>query len=122
MEVLWCEGTDPIAFLLPPYTFHAVMSFECSAHAGVRLVGFDWFEDAKRLIDWEITWALNTSRNGSSIGSALSAMEYMLEELKSWSELVKEKKKYGIAAEVYRWQKDISRRVKGVIESLRRDV
>jgi len=70
------------------------MSFECSAHAGVRLVGFDWFEDAKRLIYWEITWALNRSRNGSSIGSALSAMEYMLEELKSLSELVKEKEKY----------------------------
>jgi len=48
----------------------------------------------------------------------------MLEELKSLSELVKEKEKYGIAAEVYRCRRIYLERVMGtlLIESLRRDV
>lgn len=42
--VYWCE--EPATFTIPPFTLHAVLTFEISTHSGVRVCSTQWM--------WEI--------------------------------------------------------------------
>lgn len=57
LEMLHANG--PQAFILPPYHFHAVISFDTSAHTSISLWGFRWSEQFQRGFRWAIDFATN---------------------------------------------------------------
>jgi hypothetical protein len=54
MEVLWCSDEHKATFVLPPFTFHAVMTFSPSAHSGLKVWSLWWFKEAQEVMSWEI--------------------------------------------------------------------
>src|SRR5882762_9413585 len=57
LEMLHAKG--PQAFILPPYHFHAVITFDTSIHANISLWGFQWLEQFRRGLKWVIDFATN---------------------------------------------------------------
>ena len=60
LEMLYVK--EPQAFILPPYHFHAVITFDTSIHAKVSLWGFQWLEQFRRGFKWVIDFATNYQR------------------------------------------------------------
>lgn len=57
LEMLHANG--PQAFILPPYHFHTVITFDTSAHASISLWGFRWSDQFRRGFKWVIDFATN---------------------------------------------------------------
>jgi hypothetical protein len=78
LQVIHSNGSK--AFILPPYHLHAVITFEASAHSGIALWGFPWWDSSRQGIEWEIEWASNHSFHGCSATHALEVLNSIKEE------------------------------------------
>ena len=88
---------DPIGFSLPPYGIHAVITFSASSHAGIRVWGYDWIDEAFPAIINEIEWAGNAASNRIPASDGIEILQDILAELKNWDRLLKEKGMHGRA-------------------------
>jgi hypothetical protein len=89
LQVIHSTGSK--AFILPPYHLHAVITFEASAHSGIALWGFPWWESSRRGIEWEIEWASNHSFHGCSAIHALEVLNSIMDESLGYWQLVIDK-------------------------------
>jgi hypothetical protein len=98
------HATNSKAFILPPYHLHAVFTFEASAHSGIALWGFPWWEESRKGIEWEINWALNHSVHGCSAMDALNVLKSIKNEsLGYWQEVANRFPQHEQAASVREW-------------------
>ena len=86
LQVIHSTGSE--AFILPPYHLHAVITFEASAHSGIALWGFPWWESSRQGIEWEIEWVLNHSIHGCSATHALEVLNSISNESLGYWQLV----------------------------------
>lgn len=85
LEVLYARG--PQAFILPPYHFHAVVTFDTSIHANILLWGFQWLEPFQRGFKWVIDFATNYRHYNISSEEAESMLNSTQKDLNRWREV-----------------------------------
>lgn len=72
LQVFHCKAGE--AFVIPPYTFHAVLTMQVSAHSGVSFWSYDYLDETMRGLRWEVEWAADFHRHGSTSKEALKEL------------------------------------------------
>ena len=110
LELLFME--DKFVFILPPYHFHAVLTFEASAHCGGCFWTYGWWKStSKAAVEWEYQWAKDHAANGFPAENAIHALEKLSDGMRKWKQLTREKPSHPLYAKVKAWQKDMSERI-----------
>jgi hypothetical protein len=110
LQLMHMKGKE--TFVLPPYTLHCVLTFEVSVHAGVQIWSFYLFDDAKRIMEWEIRWAVNYDTNGFTREEGLEALENILEMgIQKYMDLANMFSEHPRAPEVLSWAKKTEEKV-----------
>ena len=121
LELLHANGSQ--SFVLPPYHFHAVLTFEASAHLGVTLWGFPWWDTSRRGVEWEIQWASNHSKNGFSSEMAEGVLNAIQDEsLKYWTEVINRFPKHELAETVKSWLISMKANIQDVLAAIHASV
>jgi len=88
LTLLYQRGRQ--SFLMPPYHIHAVLTFEVSAHSGTTVWDYNsWKDTARRLTEWESSWALDYFKNGHTRSDGVQALQYLLHAMTRWDKLHK---------------------------------
>jgi hypothetical protein len=90
--------TESTGFYLPPYGFHAVLTFTPSTHSGVRAWGYPWAKISFEGLERDIDWCARTLSLGLSIDRAKETLDEIDYELENWGRLVTVKKDDGVGA------------------------
>jgi hypothetical protein len=88
LKVLYQTGRQ--AFFMPPFHFHAVLTFEVSAHCGTPIWDYDhWKHTARRVTEWEYLWGRDYFQNGCVREDARLTMEHLNHAMSRWDKLGK---------------------------------
>jgi hypothetical protein len=114
------HATGPQAFILPPYHLHAVLAFDVSAHMGIPLWGYPWWETSREGIEWEILWAINYSLYGFSARDAENVLITIKKQgLDSWNQILRRFPDHRLAADVGGWLTTMIERVQNALDTIR---
>lgn len=75
------QKDDTQAFVMPPYTFHAVITFTLGVHHGVGMRSLQWTPDAIRGMEWELDWVKNRKKYGDPSDEEV---DDVLEGIQTW--------------------------------------
>jgi len=88
LTLLYQQGRQ--AFYMPPYHLHAVLTFEVSAHSGTPVWDYNtWRDTARRVTEWEYSWAQDYFDHGHSRLDGVQALHYLLHAMTRWAKLHK---------------------------------
>lgn len=119
LRILYHKGK--MSFLLLPYHFHAVLTFEASAHCGMAIWRLDWWKDIARAgAEWEFLWARDHAANGFTGQEADGVLKEMQMAEEHWGKLANKFPGNDIAKALRVWNKDMGKKVKDVRKQIER--
>lgn len=108
LEGLHVEILDqPSAFIIPPFTLHAVLTTELAFHVTAPVCSLRWRDDASKMLDWHIEWHAYTRGRGQ-VDFADEEIKEAFYNLRFWEALLKDssfKWTKGQKAETREWVK-----------------
>jgi hypothetical protein len=111
LELLLHEGQE--SFLILPYYFHAVLTFEASAHCGSPIWRLDWWQEiAKAAMEWEYLWAKDHAANGFSAKEVDAVLKEMQDAQVHWGALAAKFTAGRISKDLKTWHKHMSKKIK----------
>jgi hypothetical protein len=111
LELLLHEGQA--SFVILPYHFHSVLTFEASAHCGSPIWRLDWWEEmSKAATEWEYLWAKDHAANGFSAQEADGVLKEMQDAQVHWGTLAAKFTASRIGKDLKAWHKHMSKKIK----------
>jgi len=119
LKILYQTGRQ--AFILPPYHFHAVMTFETSAHCGTALWDYEWWLKASKAgIEWEYGWARDYMANEHPRSEAVALLNDLDVAMGKWEQLLAKLVKKNVNVMKFKpWVKETSKKVKVLLNDLK---
>lgn len=107
------------SFILPPYHFHAVLTFEASAHCGGCLWTYGWWKTTSKMCaEWEYQWAKDYATNGFVTADAIHALTKLGDGMKKWKRLTASHPNHPMCRELKEWQKEMSQKIREFEKSI----
>lgn len=121
---VWVMKDAERAFYLPPYTLHAVLTFDLSGHSGFRFWHEEDFESIKPLVELELDLQRNAVDNNLELDQAVDQLDLIRDELSKWREvgtLVQGQDSSSSSwGEIMEWEKKMSRNLATITDNLKK--